>query len=374
MGLNGQKDTYDELLTALAQTGGQEIKVIDLPIQLTMEELRQGRIKRDQAIISIKAKFKASVLVRDSKDASKSSTSHFSMVYAEKGEKRFKSYTSNEATPAAKKVESPDPDFLYAYNGRHMKDIAMRARSGGFRKSRTANFADLANLLFETISYFVDEDREKSKLSTIHVPTALSAVDRYRLLPKLQLVDGYKCHVVTSGPDTLWIDAEQGFVVRRRVLFRQASSNDPGVLRAVYVAQQFQKFSDDVWLPEKTRRLDFATQKFPPQEHGKLLGINEFNAKWEVNNVPDSQFDLSFPPGFLVTNYDNNTEFFAPAGEELLDDAISTAGKMPGIISNDDKSGHFRLPALLIANLIAVVVLLFLLTLRWLKNRNPSGV
>lgn len=250
----------------------------------------------------------------------------------------------------------------------------MRARSGGIRTSPTPNFADLADMFFETAFFFVGKDRERIKQTTMYVPTALST-DDYKLMPNLELVDGSECYVVSSGPDTLWLDPNAGFAVRRRALFRKIEPADPGVVKALYIAQNFQDYSDGVWLPEKTRRIDFADQTFPAQERGKMLGMNQFLAKWIVNNVPDSQFEIEFPAGFLIANHDNATEFFAPAGEDLLDRAISKAGRLPGVIHPGESSGaRNRVSLLLIANVIAVALLVFLFALRWWRRQRLRGV
>jgi hypothetical protein len=146
------------------------------------------------------------------------------------------------------------------------------------------------------------------------------------VLPTLQVVDGFPCHVVTSGPDTIWIDIEHGFSMRRRVWFQMSNLKSAPVLAFIYVNKDFRQDADNIWLPHQCYRLDFAGTLEPVNTHGLLTEVHAVMAKTiHVNTVTDDLFDLSFPAGTNVQDLVTNRSYFVPHGEHLLDEAIAHA-------------------------------------------------
>jgi hypothetical protein len=182
-----------------------------------------------------------------------------------------------------------------------------------------------AAVYFEAIFVPVIDSMSPSQKTNWNIEVALSSPEYYHVLPTLEKVDGYLCHVVTSGWDTFWIDPHQGFGVLRRVHFRRKTSKDPGELSYVQICREFVDAGKNVWLPQKTIQLAYTTYDQPLKDRGKLHWLKEVNAKPAVQDLPDSLFTLSFEPGTRVFDYKKQVQYLIPRGEEALDKAISEA-------------------------------------------------
>jgi hypothetical protein len=179
---------------------------------------------------------------------------------------------------------------------------------------------------FDAVSIPTGPGAAQRSKSAWCVPTALSQASVYRVLPTLQLVDGFPCHVVTSGPDTIWIDVEHGFCMRRRVWFQRRNFKSAPVLGFIYVNKDFREYADNIWLPSQCYRLDCAGSLEPENTQGLLTEVNTVTAKTIcVNTVADDLFELSFPAGTNVQDLVTNKSFLVPDGEHLLDEAIAQA-------------------------------------------------
>ena len=130
---------------------------------------------------------------------------------------------------------------------------------------------------------------------------------------------------MSSGSDTIWIDPDQGFAVRRRVHFRRRNTNDPGELSYLQTCGDFVNAGKSVWLPTKTVQLVYTTYDQPPKDRGKLHWVKEVDAQPQVADLPDSVFQVPFPPGAHVYDFVNKVKYLVPRGEESLDKAIALA-------------------------------------------------
>ena len=173
--------------------------------------------------------------------------------------------------------------------------------------------------------------------SSLYIPNVL-ARKRYRALPKLELVDDYPCHVVTSGIDTLWIDQPHGSCIRRRVQFLRTNESDPGSLSALWIAKDFARFDSDIWLPRQILYVNYAHPLDPPSLQGRINSVYQVTVKSiEVNSIQDNVFDMQFPPGTIVKDYIRKVEYTVPLGEDLLEDAIRHGNKF---MSNEETGPH----------------------------------
>lgn len=379
VGHNGARKTYEALLVDLRGVGGQEVKPTDQKATHSLRELYEGQVGWRNSIESIKIDFHASIPVMPTSGASTGPPDiyTFNSTYARKGAKQFRTYeqSSIESKFGSKPDATSTPNFFYAYNGTQMREVNKGSKTASLQTLPTNALSDLANMVFECISYPIGLESEELKQTTWYIPTALDTPGSYKLQATLEKVDGFDCHVVTSGVDTLWIDVPNGFAVRRRVMFRVVGSDVPAVIQALYICQDFTNEAELVWLPETVRRVDFATQEYSVDRQGRITGKNEFKILWEVNNVLDSLFELSFPPGFVVFNHDNGTQFFAPEGEDMLDEAIKNARRMPGVrlASDSAVAPQSRISPLLIANISACLVLLFLVARRRMQRTHARN-
>ncbi len=157
-----------------------------------------------------------------------------------------------------------------------------------------------------------------------YVPAALARPDLYRVHPKLELVDGNACHLITSDQDAIWIDHRHGFGIRRRVYFILTGPKDPGCLSSVQMAGDYHDLGDGLWLPKAGVFLIYTAQADPESMRGKLAHVQTTKvSRLEVNNVPDSLFELSFPGGTMVYDEIESKVYTAPHGEGMLDRALA---------------------------------------------------
>ena len=216
---------------------------------------------------------------------------------------------------------------------------------------------------FDMLSIPTGPSAKKLLETNIYVPTALKMANIYQVLPTLEEVDNVPCHVVSSGWDTLWIDHQHGFSLRRQVVFRKTGLKDPGCLNYVRICKDFVEADKGIWLPKLCYRLDYTTQLEPEHLRGKLTAVNKVTVSdLRVNNVPDSLFEVKFPPGTEVQNLVLNKSYYVPHGEGMLDKAIAQGsliinGKVSPLspyVSQEDK----RFPVLWFINCIILLIIL----------------
>jgi hypothetical protein len=178
----------------------------------------------------------------------------------------------------------------------------------------------------------------------------------------------------SRGRDTLWIDHQHGFCLRRRVFFRRTGPKDPGCLDNVVICKDFVEADKGIWLPKLCYRLDYTTQLEPEHLRGKLTAVNKVTVSdLQVNNVPDALFEITFPPGTEVQDLILNKAYFVPHGEKLLDKAIvegraivnGTVGPLVPHALPERK----RLPILWFINGVVVFVIAAILVVRGVKQR-----
>ena len=156
-------------------------------------------------------------------------------------------------------------------------------------------------------------------------------------------VDGSKClrldgmtRIAMPGveqkeyADTLWLDIEHGFVLRKRQL---AFPKGHLTLRMVNSAPR--EVLPGVWLPMECEVQEFAPHNAPDSLRQVPLAITRLKvAKCGVNDVADSLFTLTFPPGTTVTDFaladdkglmKTGVQYTVPADPSMLDDAIRYA-------------------------------------------------
>jgi hypothetical protein len=155
--------------------------------------------------------------------------------------------------------------------------------------------------------------------------------------------------------------------MRRRVQFRQTDAEDPGCLHYVFMCKNFIEADKGVWLPQEGYRLDYGTQMDPPSVRGVLADVNTVKTKrLEVNNVPDSQFEIEYPPGTQVQDLVNKRAFIVPGGAELLDKAIAEAFPIINnqVVPTKFVRYQFRARLLWGLNIAVIVGLLFAVVYR----------
>ncbi len=375
VGLSGQRGTYEEVQKALQHLEWQDVQETSEGAIHSLRDLYDGQMVWRNTLHDVEISFAyaldrrrntAKVIAQKQQKRNVPDNFGFEAQIAMKGEKRF-THVVIDASPApdseAGRVSRPQPisrpEFVYAYNGAQMKTFEPTRSLGQIHRAKLDSVDSRHMWYFDSISIPTGPGAGRQSQSAWHVPTALSLSSAYRVLPTLQLVDGYRCHVVTSGPDTIWIDTEHGFCMRRRVWFQRSSAKSTPVLAFLYVNRDIRPVADEIWLPYSCYRLDFAGTQEPENTRGQLSEVHAITAKSiQVNSVADDLFELNFPGGTNVHDLVTNKSYLVPHGEQLLDQAIAHANP---IVSGAVQplrpgTGHTAWQQLLILNAIMLCV------------------
>ena len=335
VGLGGERASYAELVAKLGPLTGQKVEPTDSPATRTLADLRRGQVAWREKVKSLRVTFE---LRNDSKMLLKAEHEYakmgrlvapdyaYRLTFAMKGDKRYVDY--RELTPSQTAGRSAAvlarPSDVTAYNGDQSRSYEPSRLLGTIKPGRQVTMENNFTEYCGFISWPAGPDGEKAATTIQHVPTALLAAGIYAVRPRLESVDGNPCHVVSSGWDTFWIDPQNGYCVRRRVMFRKSGLLDPGCLNYVQVCQDFRRVAEGVFLPTKCRRYSFATQNEPESTRGKLAKVTSVAVtELAVNDAADPQFELAFPPGTQVNDTILNKSYLVPHGEENLDRAIA---------------------------------------------------
>jgi hypothetical protein len=392
VGLSGQIGTYEEVQKNLEHFGWQAVHQTSAKPTRSLKDLHDGQVAWRKALENIEVSFAyslqryrntARVTAQKRQNQAVPDDFAFEARVAMKDEKRFthirnttpaKPSGATSGNSSSKRNIRPSPEFVYAYNGAAMKSFEPFRSVGHIHRAKLDSVESRHMWYFDSISIPTGPGATRQRESAWYVPVALSLPSVYRVLPTLQEIDGFRCHVVTSGPDTMWIDAEHGFSVRRRVWFQMTSLNQVPVLAFIYVNKDFRQYADDMWLPHECYRLDFGGTLEPANNRGLLAELHTVMAKSiQVNTVPDDRFELQFPPGTNVQDLVANKSYFVPHGEHLLDEAIARAnpivnGEVKPFRSGADSHSVWR--QLLILN----AVVAFLVGGRLLWRRRQARV
>jgi hypothetical protein len=79
-----------------------------------------------------------------------------------------------------------------------------------------------------------------------------------------------------------------------------------------------------IWLPMECATYVFAGAQDPPSVRGKVKLVNSvFVDKLSINDVSDDELDIHYEPGTLIMDLGAQKSYTVPAGEHLLEKAIS---------------------------------------------------
>jgi hypothetical protein len=254
------------------------------------------------------------------------------------------------------------PASVVAFDGRVLR-----------RKLPTRNMADvLPTSRLETDEQWFHQDylrsigrvlpdlfNAKNDQKDYCLPDAFSRGD-YRVETATEEVDGHPCVVVSwLGHRKYWLDPAARFSIR------QSEEYDPDTHELAARRQNFD-FTEigSVWLPKRCW-FDVCGRPAatPPDSRGKpLLRYVLTVSKLDLNNVPDSLFDLGIDAGMRVIDAtagapgggDQVISYIMPADKSQLNDAIRDAQEE---LSTQERN-QWRQIFVVWGNVVAVVVAL----------------
>jgi hypothetical protein len=404
-GLGGAPETYEEIIRSLRTTEYQTVVETKSPAILTLHDLASGQKAWREAIhcMRVDLKYRYQRVFETTSDlasikAGRGARSDLQghLVFAMKGDKRLLESTVIQPLPAGIKMNREKvvyeaafghgsaPQFRVAFDGQEYRRYESTNRAGIIEPTKKPALENEATVYFEALFVPVIDAMSPARQTDWNIEVALNSPNYYRLLPTLESVDGHLCHVVTSGWDTFWIDPTEGFGVLRRVHLRRKTPKDPGELSYVQICKDFVDAGKHVWLPQKTIQLAYTTYDQPLKDRGKLHWLKAVDAQPHVEDLPDSLFQIVFPPGTQVFDYTKKLQYLIPRGEVALDQAI--AGAKPLVVQATQ--GNHRLvrqqpvvphksaPILLWCNGAFLMAAVVVFVVRWRRRglaANASG-
>jgi hypothetical protein len=331
-GVDGAKVPFEETLRALRQLPYQSVTDSEAPAPLTLTQLRDGQVAWRERIKSLKVAFlyedkrvfeTAFDLVARTEGQETPEILTEQQIIAVKDEKFYREVEIEFRGMVAKQPDA-HPKHVVAFNGtetRRMQNFQLAGdRTPGVDPSHR-----MAAMKYGRLAYLpLGPDPKTFMQSYDYVPTALDSPDVYHLKPTLEVVDGRPCHLVRSGHDAMWIDHAAGFCLRRRVHISRTGRTDPGCLSLVQMCSDLTEVVPGIWLPKTGVSLQYTAQRDPESARGKVGHIHTVKAsKIEINTVPDSLFEPTFEPGYLVLDKVEKKAYHMPHGEESLERAIA---------------------------------------------------
>jgi hypothetical protein len=175
-----------------------------------------------------------------------------------------------------------------------------------------------------------------SYLNAFDLPGLLGRGE-FKLQPGKETIDGQPCVVLVSAQnDRVWLDPSLGYAIRKRERFHP----ETGALKERWHNTEFREVLPGLWLPWSWHVDRCPSHLAPADVRGKpLLRYGSQVKTLELNNVPDSLFELKFDPGTSVmdTTLKPATKegpepvgYVQPADPSQLDEVIHKAlGKTP---------------------------------------------
>jgi hypothetical protein len=233
-----------------------------------------------------------------------------------------------------RKIEVGFPDMTAAFDGKTLRRTDKRTQS--------ADIIDISSLdrddgwfnpdyLWNLGFYLPDAINPARDRGDDRLPDALSR-GAYRIEPKAEPVDGVACLVVSwPGHRKYWLDPAARYTVRKMEAY------DPGTGLLTQRRRNFDltRVAPGVWLPKRCWLEVCGPPSAPPPFRGAPLNRYVTTVtKVSVNDVPDSLFLLSIPPGTRVFDQSASItdggrkkmlSYLMPADPSRLDQAIADA-------------------------------------------------
>ncbi|MCA9078832.1 MAG: hypothetical protein KDA93_27660 [Planctomycetaceae bacterium] len=208
-----------------------------------------------------------------------------------------------------------------------------------------------------------EEDR-----STRRIPD-LFATGTWSIESDSELVGDDRCVLVTNGDRRLWLAEDFAYAVRKSEEFFP----DSRILGSRIVLSEFTEVAEDVWMPQR-----IVSERFPhPRKNppNRIRGMPLVKDVYEVeeihaNDVPNSLFRYSTPPGTLVFDFTQEGDgeglslaYRVPADEADSEESVFNAVSKRA--SNETSGRSLAWNFFVIAN----VVLLLIVGAVWLLIR-----
>ncbi|MGO9115325.1 MAG: hypothetical protein ACLP9L_39435 [Thermoguttaceae bacterium] len=282
----------------------------DKPATLSFEQLHDGIRQYYQGLTAIEVEYEQitevlSVQAEDKGTIIPRSTHHFAF----KGEKRL----CSRCFPPRDQPSGPlQSEMTLAFNGDACHHYQPAEMTGFIAREKDPYLDSDAYMRILAVP-ISDKDRSLITKTDYFLPYALDRAKLgWKVCPKLEMVDGAECHVLESKyRHRIWVDPQLGYAMRFRerywqVAFRPVSHYLLGVRNEF---GDFRQFADGMWLPERVVSVQYNTSAGRTKNLSNRVSHRTIRqvSKLAINEqIPDTLFTISFPPGTLVTDTINN--------------------------------------------------------------------
>ncbi len=338
-----QQPVQPKAMQTLNRTQYQVVEDTNTAATMSVEELKQGVLASLEKIDSVAVDFRFNWVFlidgevdRAEKQAGQVVKRNQSRVcrFAMKGEQRLAIRSDLLRRPLIDHANNliAVQSIVMHWDGRRMKQFNSLGNSGSISDTKPGYIEDVKSPYFTFIGFnYQSRGQDRFLRSQAH----------YRVLPNLQTVDGFACHVVSCGWDILWIDQQHGFCLRRRASFAGHDLNQAQPQQLRY-CKDFTEAAPGIWWPKQCCAMTYLDTFDASADGDDIHDIWYVTVdKLQINNVPDETFKYNFPAGTLVADSTINKAYYMPEKPALVSEAIKLGVPIKnGIVSS--KPGVLR--------------------------------
>ncbi|QDU50781.1 hypothetical protein [Gimesia panareensis] len=298
----------------------QEIEVTSMPATHSIESLRQGLLHLRESIDSLELSF-----TRKVNASQKNKTNAGYITYAYKGQRQY--IESSFELPDGAKAN----DDIFVFNGKDSFMFSKLQLTGSRTQTRASTTTREARDYLERIPVFSGPDAAGHDPMDDLAAYPLIFKRVFEISPKLEMVDGYPCHVISSPLGmVMWIHADGNSCYLLRLLeFRMVGEHNTLVLNRIIANRDFRHINNELLWPFVTVESYFEDTSSDSTLHQGWSRTREFTvSNVEINSVNDSRFEFEFPPGTKVIDSIRKVYYLVPEGSEKLDEAIANGARI----------------------------------------------
>ncbi|MBN72943.1 MAG: hypothetical protein CME32_27120 [Gimesia sp.] len=301
----------------------QDIQPTDQPATRSVPELRQGLLSLRNSISALEISLHKTVHYVQPETKTKTRQ----LCYAFLGLRQY--LEDADVQPDG----SLTNHNIYVFNGEETRRLTKTNQTADRVKRRGRYLPQEVLMYLKTVPVFAGPDAATHEPEIDFAALLFDYEALCQVLPSLETVDGAPCHVVVCPLGFLfWIEAKGDHCnLRRMVEFRIEGNQNALVLNRLLVYQDFRPVSVGQEWPYKSRETYFADVRPDGTRYqdDSLFSDRYLTREYTVTDLKSNdsitagRFQLSFPPGTLVTDTINERYYRTPTDPKDLPEAIA---------------------------------------------------
>lgn len=223
--------------------------------------------------------------------------------YAFRHEKRLKIQSNNHDGSLVY------PSYIWAWNGDIQQDFHAQLKNADHEAKKSDWLNSDIYLCNACIPCGSVEDEYTAAKNTCTIPLLQRVFDarwRWKVLPKLEAVEGAPCHVIESNDRVrLWVDPALDCAVRIVAW---------GTMSRVAL-RDFRLMADNLWMPWRTEAVGYDPKLSPFPDGGSYAAVSIVTSMTVNDEVPEGHFTLNYACGTVMRDCVN--KLFYRLGDHL---------------------------------------------------------